>query len=130
LWGGWHGALLSVERAAGAREGGRNPVRVALTFVLVLLGWVLFRARTWPAAVTVYSEMFRGAPGRSLLHAGHWTLAAVSLALAIAEERFNVFERFPQAPAWVQAATLATLLLALELFGVTDQRIPFIYFQF
>ncbi|HYL39546.1 MAG TPA: MBOAT family protein [Bryobacteraceae bacterium] len=130
LWGGWHGLLLSAERATGRREGGRNPARVALTFVLVLVGWVLFRARTWPIAAAVYSEMFSGTTGRSLLHAGHWTLAAFSLVLAVAEERLAIFERFPRAPAWAQASTLAAVLLALELFGVTDQRIPFIYFQF
>ena len=129
-WGGWHGALLSLERATGQREAGRNPVRIALTFVLVLLGWVLFRAPSWPAALTIYSEMFRGAAGRSLLGVGHWTLAAISLLLAVAEERLGIFERFPRAPAWIQAATLAAVFLALELFGVTDQRIPFIYFQF
>jgi D-alanyl-lipoteichoic acid acyltransferase DltB (MBOAT superfamily) len=130
VWGGWHGMLLSLERAMGPREGGRNPLRIALTFVLVLLGWVLFRARTWSAVITVYSQMFSGAPGRSLLHAGHWMLAAISLVLAVAEERLKVFERFPHARAWVQVTALAALFLALELFGVTDQRIPFIYFQF
>ncbi len=129
-WGGWHGALLSLERATGQREPRRNPLRIALTFLLVLLGWVLFRAPNWTAAITVYSAMFQAPAGRSLLGAGHWTLAAISLALAIAEDRLAIFERFPRAPAWVQAVALAAAFLALELFGVTDQRIPFIYFQF
>jgi len=33
-------------------------------------------------------------------------------------------------PAWVYAGATAATLMAIELFGVTEQSIPFIYFQF
>jgi hypothetical protein len=33
-------------------------------------------------------------------------------------------------PAWAYACGVAVLLLFLEVFGVIDARIPFIYFQF
>jgi alginate O-acetyltransferase complex protein AlgI len=130
LWGGWHGALLSVERATDQRNESRNPLRIALTFVRVMLGWVLFRAPTLSAASLIYAHMFTGPAGQSLLGVGHWVLFGISFALSWAEERLAIFERFLTAPAWLQAAIWALVLLCLELFGVTDAQIPFIYFQF
>ncbi len=47
VWGGWHGLLLACERARGGRplySAWPRPARIACTFVLVLAGWVLFRA--------------------------------------------------------------------------------------
>ncbi|WP_278255811.1 MBOAT family O-acyltransferase [Nocardioides convexus] len=45
LWGVYHGALLIVERATGLAKVERHAaVRRAGTFVLVIFGWVLFRA--------------------------------------------------------------------------------------
>jgi alginate O-acetyltransferase complex protein AlgI len=48
IWGGYHGALLVVERVAGLR--GLDPgvgfvaLRRAVTLLLIMVGWVLFRA--------------------------------------------------------------------------------------
>jgi hypothetical protein len=50
--------------------------------------------------------------------------------LAVAEERRAWFERVAKGPALVYASALALMLLCLELFGVFDLQIPFIYFQF
>src|SRR6204780_1581942 len=50
IWGGYHGALLSVERAVrGGREEREGwtllyPLQAMFTFTLVLVGWVFFRA--------------------------------------------------------------------------------------
>ncbi len=47
LWGVYNGALLVGERLTGiaqaARRAARGPRRRAVTFLLVVLGWVLFR---------------------------------------------------------------------------------------
>ncbi len=54
IWGGLHGALLAFERMRGKRQlYGRlgTPVRVAVTFVLVLVTWVFFRAADLPTAM-------------------------------------------------------------------------------
>ncbi len=53
VWGGLHGSLLAFERMRGKRPlYGRLPpsLSVALTFVLVLVTWVFFRAPDLPAA--------------------------------------------------------------------------------
>ena len=39
-------------------------------------------------------------------------------------------ERIIEGPRWVQATAFASIALTIELFGVIDQTIPFVYFQF
>jgi alginate O-acetyltransferase complex protein AlgI len=70
LWGVLHGAYLIVQRKFKAfctRRPALNRalitppgtlLRMGLTFMAVLVGWVLFRATTLPAAVTVLEHMF------------------------------------------------------------------------
>jgi hypothetical protein len=57
-------------------------------------------------------------------------LALVALVLAVVEEKYEWFERIMQAPAWAYASALAAMFFCLEVFGVIDASIPFIYFQF
>ncbi|HEY1339832.1 MAG TPA: MBOAT family O-acyltransferase [Bryobacteraceae bacterium] len=125
IWGGYHGALLSLERAAR----GRKPGHV-ITFLLAMIGWVPFRAATLPQTVHIFSQMFFGVRGALLLEPWHIGLALVSLAIALAEEKLNWFDRLMEAPAWAYASAIFALFFCLEIFGVIDAAIPFIYFQF
>ena len=61
---------------------------------------------------------------------GQFVLVAVSFALALLEERTGWLTRIGDKPAWVYSGATAATLIAIELFGVTEQSIPFIYFQF
>jgi hypothetical protein len=54
----------------------------------------------------------------------------LALLLAVAEEKTAWFDRVAKAPAFVYASALALMLFSIELFGVIDVQIPFIYFQF
>jgi len=54
----------------------------------------------------------------------------ILLILAILEEKWQWFERIVKAPAWAYGAAMAVLLLGMELIGLTDLAVPFIYFQF
>jgi hypothetical protein len=54
----------------------------------------------------------------------------MALALAVVEEKLDWFEWLVAAPAWAYATALAAMFFCLEVFGVTDVSIPFIYFQF
>lgn len=60
IWGGIHGGMLAWERARG-RTGFLHAlpraVRVASTFVIVLLAWVFFRASDLPAALRYLGAM-------------------------------------------------------------------------
>ena len=94
IWGGYQGTLLAIERAlrggrppAGEDWGRTYPFRALLTFVLVLVGWVFFRAADLPRSVHVLGQIFGGSGGRILLEPWHFGLAALALILAIGEEK-------------------------------------------
>jgi alginate O-acetyltransferase complex protein AlgI len=58
VWGAYHGALLIIERATGlVAATGFIPLRRAATFLLVLVGWVVFRAESLPAAGAMLRAM-------------------------------------------------------------------------
>lgn len=134
IWGGYHGALLSVERVAGIRERQRwsivDPLRVALTFALASISWVFFRAATLHDSLYILGRLVGGPHGHILCR--HWQLWFVlaALLLAVLEERYGWFERLPEAPAWVYASAIALCLFCLELIGFTGRAVPFVYFQF
>jgi len=136
IWGGYHGGLLAVERAIRGDRPLRDdwtifyPFKAILTFALVMIGWVFFRAANLTQSLQVLHQMFSGPIGRDLLLPWHVGLIVVALLLAIAEEKFDWFERLLRAPAVAYASAMALMLFCLELFGVIDARIPFIYFQF
>src|ERR1039458_6927022 len=93
IWGGYHGGLLAVERIfRGNRTPtpqwpGLYPVKAVVTFCLVLVGWVFFRAADLPQSLRILHEMFRGGTGPMLLQTWQIELAVVSLALALWEEK-------------------------------------------
>ncbi len=135
LWGAYHGAILSIERVVlGARAAHsdrtwRYPLRALFTFAMAMIGWVFFRAGTTRDLAQILAQMFtRG--GVSLLEPWHWGLAGLALAIALAEEHASLTERFLEAPVWVQTPALTLMLFILEMFGVIDRAIPFVYFQF
>jgi D-alanyl-lipoteichoic acid acyltransferase DltB (MBOAT superfamily) len=135
IWGGYHGALLSLERVF---RGGRPvredwnwlyPLKAIVTFALVMIGWVFFRAADLPQSLQILRQMFRGR-GHLILAAWHIELMLIALVLAIAEEKFEWFERLLKAPMLAYASALALIFLCIEIFGVIDASIPFVYFQF
>jgi D-alanyl-lipoteichoic acid acyltransferase DltB (MBOAT superfamily) len=136
IWGGYHGALLSVERLLrGDRPVSERwtwlyPLQAVVTFGLVMIGWVFFRAADLPQSLQVIRQLFGGPRGHLLLEPWHIGLAVVALLLAIAEEKLDWFERLMDAPVIAYASAMAVMLFVLEIFGVIDVRIPFIYFQF
>jgi alginate O-acetyltransferase complex protein AlgI len=136
IWGGYHGALLSLERLLRGdrpvREGWSwlYPVKAIVTFGLVMIGWVFFRAADLPQSLQILREMFRGAPGHLLLANWHLELMLLALLLAVAEEKADWFERLLKAPMLAYASALALMFFCIEVFGVIDASIPFVYFQF
>jgi D-alanyl-lipoteichoic acid acyltransferase DltB (MBOAT superfamily) len=136
IWGGYHGALLSVESlwrgkrpTADARDW-LYPAKVVLTFGLVTLGWVFFRATDFPQSLQILKRMFTGDRGRLLFESWHLALILVALVSAIGEERAAWCDRLMKAPPFAYATALTAMFLCLEIFGVTDATIPFVYFQF
>ncbi|MFN7984208.1 MAG: MBOAT family O-acyltransferase [Vicinamibacterales bacterium] len=108
--------------------------RVLLTFHLVLLAWVLFRAETFSHALTVY---------RSLLDVSHVTLAGLNrpqLVFAVLgiigvqgmdllAESGAVMPVFERRPVWVRWGAYVSLAVAILAFGEFRSK-QFLYFQF
>jgi alginate O-acetyltransferase complex protein AlgI len=136
MWGGLHGLMLSVERIARGNgplkqvRGWQYVPRVLLTFTLVTITRVFFRSAGFAQSVQVIRQMFGGAPGRFLLEPWHLYLVGISLAFAWIEERHGATARLMKAPAWAYASAVFGMLVCLEVFGVVDASIPFVYFQF
>jgi len=137
VWGGYHGALLSFERMfrrKNAPEGGSwtalYPIQALITFALVMIGWVFFRAATFHDSLYVLHQMLFVPYGRSLIPRWLKYLALITLLLALFEEKKEWFEKIALGPAWAYGAACAILLLSVELIGYTEAAVPFVYFQF
>jgi len=137
VWGGYHGTLLSLERLfrrKNAPEGSSftalYPVQAVITFALVMIGWVFFRAATFHDSLSVLHQMFFEPHGRQLIPVWLKYLALVTLLLALFEEKKEWFEKIALGPAWAYGAVCAILLLSVELIGYTEAAVPFVYFQF
>lgn len=140
IWGGIHGLLLAFERCAGLGkewEQGSKPrlaiwVRQIITFHLVCLAWVVFRAASFDDLTVYLSGMLTGWSWQNYgeMHGLMWSLFLAFFVLAEYLERTfqlrtRVWDRLPGA---VQGAVLAAIMLAAGL-TQTDE-IAFIYFQF
>jgi alginate O-acetyltransferase complex protein AlgI len=137
LWGGFHGALLAAERAAGGNLYGwlPRPLRIAATFLLVNLAWVLFRARDLPHAVEYYRALFGALPladGAALLagvlYRPYYLLCFALAALVVwaAPQAWDWTKRLTWPRAAACAGLFVTALVAMETQGYN----PFIYFIF
>lgn len=135
LWGAYHGTLLALERMNGKRgfawrlpRGGQ----IALTFVLVMVGWILFRAPT----LAGFGRMVQGLVGvhgwgqaYALADAGllNWALWLFCLVLVFAAK--NTWE-IRWKPSWSLALALAVLFVVCAGTFLVNTSSPFLYFQF
>ncbi len=141
VWGGFHGLLLAGDRMIRSLAGEkplfwmRNiPSRwVArfVTFILVCVGWVFFRAQSFGDAEQILQAMsgLQGL-GTGLLLRGHWLLLITAFSGMVMQEQWKVFERILEAPDWIRGLVIAAALYILILFSYTETAIPFVYFQF
>lgn len=134
LWGAWHGGLLATERAVRGRGGRGLPpgIGMALTFLAVLVGWVLFRAPDLSAALSHLLGM-AGVNGWGLSSELLWQIQpravitlAVGLALSLLPTPATVGPRLLA----VLRASLVPLFLLAVARAVTDTASPFLYFRF
>ncbi len=138
IWGLLHGGLLGFERSRERRSlyfKLRRPLRIAMTFVLVVLAWVFFRAETLPGALSYLGSMFGLAlvPETSLLLGGIIYQPYFLLVMVIAS---LVVWRAPQSWDWTRELSLgkSILIAILMLFSIILLTLqsynPFIYFNF
>ncbi len=148
LWGVWHGGWLAAERWLGTAMQPRNAQRIALTLVIVIIGWVMFRAADLGEALAFYGGMV-GMNGFDIpvdvaLQITRESLLIMALAILIcgAEPvvRDVVQQRYyvPSGASGTLAATdtlvpalVTSLIFALSVMRLAEQSFsPFLYFQF
>ncbi|WP_243373633.1 MBOAT family O-acyltransferase [Microvirga solisilvae] len=126
-WGAAHGLALGAGvlwRKAGLSM--PRPLGWALTFVFVMLTWVLFRATSFDAAMRIYEGLIGlGAPG----FAFKWrTILIAALIATLGPTTWALVHRLPPYR-WIAAAFALVLVIILFKIG-DDANYEFIYFQF
>jgi alginate O-acetyltransferase complex protein AlgI len=127
LWGAWHGLLLVIERLRGKASLMHKvprPLAIAVTMILVIVGWVLFRASSLEGAARMYAGMI-GLSGAGLSAELRWQIdgmavAALAVAFAGVYCRPLLADRLAGLPEkWRRAAEGLTLVLVpLFLLGI------------
>lgn len=138
VWGGLHGMYLAIERALRQRIRARpGPAGLALlgllTFVLVNLAWVFFRARTFGVAGTILGSMFGRTAGAVPLLAAIYLASTILIVSAIVTTHWAMRERTLEATvATIHPAILvgALTLMAFAIVIEHGRGDAFIYFQF
>lgn len=137
IWGLWHGSFLVLERLkpiTALIE--RLPVIITriYTMLIVLVGWVFFRAENLPTAFTYFKQMFSFA-GRPMMidfFRMDFTILLVGILICMIPDRFVPQPTSHKANAFSFASYLLQFLLAFLSIAMllTSTRNPFIYFNF
>jgi D-alanyl-lipoteichoic acid acyltransferase DltB (MBOAT superfamily) len=140
LWGGAHGLLLILERIAKHLFGRvavfqKPSVQAALgllTFLLVCLTWVLFRAEDLESASYLLGVMLLPVHGVSLIQFDNIAVVILTIASLLAAHRFmrdrelsTVIKRLP----WPLIGLMVAAMLIAILLSPGEER-DFIYFEF
>jgi alginate O-acetyltransferase complex protein AlgI len=138
-WGAIHGTWLGLERVMGKVSFyARGPafLRVAVTFIIVNIAWVFFRASDLPSALTYTASLaglHRDLPATSTLVRGVlyspdrclWMAVAAGIAF-FGVETWDLSKRLTPPKAAAAVALLMWSLVAMS----TQTFSPFLYFQF
>jgi len=154
LWGVWHGMLLSLERVSGwthsrlAKFAGskRGEIRMPLivirqftTLILVVMGWVLFRAVDMDQTVHIWKLMWGMGPGLGVStipwsdsqNWGHWGwIAGGFLAVLLPWKIPGVQLRKISKSHRLTLPLFGFLLFLSTCWLVAKSYNPFIYFRF
>ena len=141
-WGGLHGVYLAVERFLRERFGGvavfaLRPMRVLLgllTFALVCITWVFFRANRFGHAWMIVSAMFghvapSGVEHLSRVQIQETMALTVAMLVVHALMRNRTLEDLVRVtPWWARSGALAAMLVLIVVLAGGER--VFIYFQF
>jgi alginate O-acetyltransferase complex protein AlgI len=140
VWGGLHGAYLAVERLLRERFGGMmlagslgfRIFLALLTYALVNLTWVFFRAQDFPSAWRMLRSMLGATGGEPVLSTVHVVEVVVVIALMLivhwTMRNRSVEDVVSRSPAWLLAMVWAGMLFAIVITQGSGDA--FIYFQF
>jgi alginate O-acetyltransferase complex protein AlgI len=139
VWGAYHGLLLAAERWNGKRSFYHwlpKPGRIAITFLLMLLSWVLFRADNLTLAIDYFRSMFGVAPAGEiapLLAAVIYTpyhLAIMAICAALVFQPLQAHDWAMRPLTWPRVAYVVPLFIIALMAMYSQAFNPFLYFQF
>lgn len=139
LWGAWHGIWLALEKALRKKPDSPSLSTWATTFLLVVLGWVMFRAENVAEAWRMYKAMFSAdwVISEHLLGAVSSTQWAIMLLAYLVLLYPLLKKNVPQLQKITTGRLVPVMHLVLStMFLVTCFRLsaqsfsPFLYFQF
>jgi alginate O-acetyltransferase complex protein AlgI len=139
VWGAYHGLLLILERWCGKQSLYHRlprPLRIALTFLLMLGSWVWFRASDLTAALQFFGAMFGLVPATApslLLAAEIYTplpLLVMGACAVLVFQRVQAHEWSQPPQTWTRVAWLLPLFLVSLMVMFSQAFNPFLYFQF
>lgn len=144
VWGLFHGVFLLIERAGLGKRLDRAPAFVGhvYTLLVVLVGWVFFRATDLSSAMAYLGKMAgMGAESASVAYPPSFFLSteviiSLGLAFVLATPIYHWFQRFWQklpAPGpreMAYSAVLFGLFVMAVMYLAADTYNPFIYFRF
>jgi D-alanyl-lipoteichoic acid acyltransferase DltB (MBOAT superfamily) len=132
----WRRIGASVPRIAGGVP--LLVVRILVTFHLIAIAWVFFRASTVSEAITIVQKVGMRIPELLALvprypftaeHYSGFALIGFLVVVEIFDERRSIFQRLAAAPVWLRWAIYYLVIFALLLLGRWQAK-EFIYMQF
>ncbi|HLF16200.1 MAG TPA: MBOAT family protein [Candidatus Thermoplasmatota archaeon] len=127
LWGLYHAGLLVLYRSVhGSWDRLPRPVQRGLTFLLVVVGWVIFRSGSLATAGSVYRAM-AGVGTLGLAEVATLTAALVGLGVLFVLLARPTVEMSLRSTRWRGAALGA--IFALSIVWMSRES-PFLYYQF
>ena len=143
IWGAYHGFFLVAERIVGHRtqpQERKNPLRVFVTFVVVTVGWAIFRIEDLPTCWLFIRRLFSfDFSGFALLeHPQYYAMLLLALVFSFLTlfpfgkklERIVFYTNY--SPSWhipVWGICCLLLIFCVGALTATDFS-PFIYFRF
>ncbi len=143
VWGGWHGGFLALERYLGKQKLWRPlpaPIAILKTMFIVMVGWVIFRARDLGSTAAMLRGML-GLNGLGPSEATVWQIGrlellvlALALALIYLAPLWSKLSSYPVPGQRKVVRAMNLYIIPLFLLGVLKLSAqtfsPFLYFQF
>lgn len=138
VWGGIHGVLQCIEKGLGwnrqsqSWKGFTKLFHWFMTFCVVSLAWIFFRANNLHEAATIIMGIFTN-PGMPYLMLANFFAIAMALFIVFLKEGSEEFgwklKIFHSKNWWIEHISIALAIVYIILFGVLNGD-QFIYFQF
>lgn len=141
IWGLWHGLFVLIERAVRGKKWYLkipSAVKVIFTFLIVTMGWTLFRITNMTDAINYFKLMFGVLKASSpeftyVFYLNSQIIFTLIIGLILSTPLIKkIAELFQEKAAFKTARVVftSTLLVLGIIFAVSSVYSPFIYFQF